>query len=190
MSGADNQQESLSSEDRRGWFLAGLVEGEGSACVSLKEHPTTASGYYVQPCFFIYQHSVRRALLEMAKEYFGCGSIYPKPGNPDVLVYAINSRRDILHAVVPFLQRYRGVLGTPHRLRCVHPDRSAPVRASSLGAWRDVKDRQARLLDELEWEATQAPTRRSPRQNPQRPYARRPWPWAMRWSDLRGDTES
>jgi hypothetical protein len=125
VSGADNQQESLSSEDRRGWFLAGLVEGEGSACVSLKEHPTTASGYYVQPCFFIYQHSVRRALLEMAKEYFGCGSIYPKPGNPDGLVYAINSRRDILHAVVPFLQRYRGVLGTPHRLRCVHPDRSA-----------------------------------------------------------------
>ena len=106
MSGADNQQESLSSEERRSWFLAGLVEGEGSVCVSLKEHPTTASGYYVQPCFFIYQHGSRRALLEMAKEYFGCGSIHPKPGNPDVLVYAINSRRAILQTVVPFLERY------------------------------------------------------------------------------------
>ena len=70
VSGAGNQQERLPSEERRFWFLAGLVEGEGSVCLNIKRHPTVWSGYYVQPAFFLYQHRSRSALLEMAKEYF------------------------------------------------------------------------------------------------------------------------
>jgi hypothetical protein len=43
--GADDQQESLSStEERRFWFLAGLVEGEGSVTLSIKAHPTKRYG--------------------------------------------------------------------------------------------------------------------------------------------------
>jgi hypothetical protein len=41
----------------------------------------------------------------MAKEYFGCGTIRPKPGNPDVLVYSILSRRLVSERVVPFLDQ-------------------------------------------------------------------------------------
>ena len=49
------------------WFLAGLVEGEGSWCMSsIKRHPAHRLGYYFQPEFFIYQHRVRRELLELA----------------------------------------------------------------------------------------------------------------------------
>jgi hypothetical protein len=65
LGGADNQQESLSSEERRCWFLAGFVEGEGSVHVSIKRHQTLRLGYYFQPEFFIYQHRVRRELLEI-----------------------------------------------------------------------------------------------------------------------------
>jgi len=104
--GADNQQESLSSEERRCWFLAGFVEGEGSVHVSIKRHPTLRLGYYVQPEFFIYQHRLRRELLEMAQEYFGTGRIRPKPGNPDVLVYSILSRPAITERVLPFFRAY------------------------------------------------------------------------------------
>jgi LAGLIDADG endonuclease len=103
--GADNQQESLSSEEQRFWFLAGLVEGEGSVHISLKRKPTARFGLYVQPEFFIYQHKSRLKLLEMAKEYFGTGRIRPKPGNPDVLVYSIISRTATARVVVPFLER-------------------------------------------------------------------------------------
>jgi LAGLIDADG endonuclease len=102
--GADNQQERLSSEERRFWFLAGLVEGEGSVTLSIKKHPTARFGYLVQPEFFIYQHRCRRQLLEMAKEYFQVGRIRPKPGNPDVLVYSIMSRPALVRSVVPFLE--------------------------------------------------------------------------------------
>src|SRR5262245_63660271 len=105
-SGADNQQESLSSEEQRSWFLAGFIEGEDSVCVSIQRHPTSSHGYYFQPEFFIYQHRLRRELLEMAQEYFGSGRIRPKPGNPDVLVYSILSRPVITERVLPFLRAY------------------------------------------------------------------------------------
>ena len=102
--GAGNQQERLSSEERRFWFLAGLVEGEGSVTLSIKKHPTARFGYLVQPEFFIYQHRCRRELLEMAHEYFQAGRIKPKYGNPDVLVFAIMSRPALVRSVVSFLE--------------------------------------------------------------------------------------
>jgi hypothetical protein len=103
--GADNQQERLSRETEQLWFLAGLVEGEGSVHVALKAHPNCRLGVYVQPEFFIYQHRSRLELLEMAKDFFGSGRIRPKPGNPDVLVFSIVSREPISAKVVPFLRR-------------------------------------------------------------------------------------
>ena len=104
--GAGNQQERLSKEEQKRWFLAGLIEGEGSVCISIKSHPTAAHGFYVDPEFFIYQHRNRRQLLELACEVFQAGRISPKHGNPDVLVYAIASRRTISEKVIPFLDRY------------------------------------------------------------------------------------
>src|SRR5919198_3024504 len=77
LSSAGNQQERLSSEEQQSWFLAGIVEGEGSVTVGIKRHPTQRLGYYFQPEFFIYQHHTRKALLEMAQEYFGTGRIKP-----------------------------------------------------------------------------------------------------------------
>ena len=86
--------------------MAGVVEGEGSWCISIKRHPTAALGYYVQPEFFVYQHRCRRELLEMAQEVFGCGRISPKSGNPDVLVFAIMSRPFLSERVLPFMRQY------------------------------------------------------------------------------------
>jgi hypothetical protein len=102
---ADNQQERLSSEEQQFWFLAGLVEGEGSVHLALKRHPTIKLGVYVQPEFFIYQHQSRIGLLEMAQEFFGAGRIKPKAGNPDVLVFSIVSREPLSSVVAPFLER-------------------------------------------------------------------------------------
>jgi LAGLIDADG endonuclease len=103
--GADNQQESLSSTERRFWFLAGFVEGEGSVHISIKTHSRRPFGYYIQREFFIYQHRSRRQLLELAQNYFDAGRIRPKPGNPDVLVFSVISRKGIVARVAPFLAR-------------------------------------------------------------------------------------
>ena len=103
---ADNQQERLHITEEFKWFLAGLIEGEGSLCVSLKEHPSAKFGYYIDPEFFIYQHRFARELLDQAKAFFGTGDIVPKPGNEDVLVYRILSRKSIVEKVIPFYEKY------------------------------------------------------------------------------------
>jgi hypothetical protein len=104
--GAVNQQERLAVEEQKRWFLAGLIEGEGSLCVSIKAHKPSRFGYLVDPEFFVYQHKNRRGLLELAQHVFQTGRISPKHGNEDVLVYAITSRRSIAERVIPFYERY------------------------------------------------------------------------------------
>ncbi len=104
--GGANQQERLSSTERARFFLAGFIEGEGALTVSIKAHPTARFGYYVDPEFFLYQHHSGRQLLELARATFQTGRIYPKPGNPEVLVYAITDRRSLREKVIPFFERY------------------------------------------------------------------------------------
>jgi hypothetical protein len=103
---AENQQERLSISEKKCWFLAGLIEGEGSLCVSIKAHKPSRFGYLIDPEFFIYQHKIRRGLLELACDVFETGKIYPKVGNEDVLVYSIVSRRLLIERVLPFYERY------------------------------------------------------------------------------------
>jgi len=104
--GAANQQERLSVDETKKWFLAGFIEGEGSLCVSIKSHATSRSGFYVDPEFFLYQHKSGVSCLELAKEVFGTGHIGPKVGNEDVLVYSIVSRRTLKEKVIPFFEKY------------------------------------------------------------------------------------
>jgi hypothetical protein len=106
VSSAENQQERLGSAESANWFLAGFIEGEGALCVSIKKHPTCRSGFYVDPDFFLYQHESGRRILELAQSTFESGQIYPKPGNPKVLVYEISSTRVLREKVVPFFERY------------------------------------------------------------------------------------
>ena len=106
VTGADNQQERLGSAESANWFLAGFIEGEGALCVSVKKHPTCRSGFYVDPEFFLYQHESGRRILELAQQTFESGRIYPKPGNPNVLVYEISSTRALREKVIPFFERY------------------------------------------------------------------------------------
>ncbi len=103
---AANQQERLSITDQEKWFLAGFIEGEGSVCVSMKSLPTHRFGFYVHPEFFLYQYRGYPQMLELARAMFGSGSIFPKPGNERVLVYAIRSRRVIAEKVIPFVREY------------------------------------------------------------------------------------
>ncbi len=104
--GGANQQERLSMAEAKKWFLAGFIEGEGSLCVSIKEHPTSKFGYLVDPEFFLYQHRSGIKLLEMAKELFGTGRIAPKSGSEGVLVFSIVSRRSLKERVIPFFEKY------------------------------------------------------------------------------------
>jgi len=103
---AVNQQERSFVTEEHKYFMAGFIEGEGSFCVSIKKHPMSRFGYLIDPEFFIYQHYRGRKILELAKEIFATGRIYPKSGNEDVLVFAIDNRRSIKEKVIPFMDKY------------------------------------------------------------------------------------
>ena len=106
MGGANQQERPSRTSEEAKYFLAGFIEGEGSFAVSIKKHPNAKFGYLVDPEFFIYQHKSGRKLLELAKEIFGTGRIYPKSGNEDVLVFCIDSRRNLKERVEPFVRKY------------------------------------------------------------------------------------
>lgn len=103
---AVNQQERPSISEELKWFLAGFIDGEGSVCVSIKKHRNGKFGYLIDPEFFIYQHKSGQQVLDLAQNMFRTGRIYPKSGNEDVLVFAIDSRKSLLEKVIPFLDKY------------------------------------------------------------------------------------
>jgi hypothetical protein len=144
-------------------------------CLAIKRHPTAAFGYYVQPEFFIYQHRCRRALLELAQEYFGTGRIRPKPGNPDVLVYSIISRPMIVERVLPFSEAFMRFSARTHDFERFAIAVEPRSRRSEVPA-RLGRNRGHCLCNEHGWQAAAETARADNRQNPQRPYARRPWP--------------
>ncbi len=104
--GGANQQERLATTEAAKWFLAGFIEGEGSLLVSIKHHETSRYGFYVDPEFHLVQHQSGREVLELAKQVFQTGRIYPKPGSKNCLVYAIHCRRSLREKVVPFFEKY------------------------------------------------------------------------------------
>ena len=190
VTGADNQQERLGSAESANWFLAGFIEGEGALCVSVKKHPTCRSGFYVDPEFFLYQHESGRRILELAQQTFESGRIYPKPGNPNVLVYEISSTRALREKVIPFFERYIVPFSckreTFERFREI-PRGDGARRAPR--ASRPGRDREEGLRDESSVERQSALTtaRRSACENPQRPSVGHPCLGMKRWSSPHGD---
>lgn len=88
------------------WFLAGLIEGESSFTASVKNFSSLDRKLVIDPEFFIYQHKIRRGLLELALKVFNVGRIKPKPGNEDVLEYQVTSTKEIYEVIIPFLNQY------------------------------------------------------------------------------------
>src|SRR2546422_7469318 len=75
-SGADNQQERLSTD-----WVVGFVDGEGCFFVGVNRQPTMKVGWQVLPEFRVVQHQRDVALLEQLREFFGCGQIAVNHGD-------------------------------------------------------------------------------------------------------------
>jgi hypothetical protein len=88
------------------YYLAGFVDGEASFSVAIIKHPTQKLGWMINPCFQVYQHKNHREVLELYEFIFGTGRIYAKHGTPNVLVFSIDSRRNLIEKVIPFFDKY------------------------------------------------------------------------------------
>ena len=88
------------------YYIAGLVDGEGSFSVSFKKNVSLQSGWFVDPVFQVYQHERNVEILYLLRDVFGAGSVYRKGGKSAVMVFGIHSRRSIKEKVIPFFKRY------------------------------------------------------------------------------------
>jgi LAGLIDADG endonuclease len=154
-SGADNQQERLSTD-----WVVGFVDGEGCFFVGVNRQPSMRIGWQVLPEFRVVQHERDVALLEQLRQFFGCGQITTNHGDRKEL--RIRGVKELSERVVPFFQ--------------THPLRT--VKRSSFDCFAEVvalmragehltpeglsKIRQ--LISQMNRGA----------QNPQRPYAEPP----------------
>jgi hypothetical protein len=189
LGGADNQQESLSSEERRSWFLAGFVEARG-ACMSLSRGiPWSASATTSSRNSSSTSTVSGASFSKWLRSTSGpAGFVRSRASGCPRLLHHLQIRdhgacasvSTDVHAVLRQEIRLRDVRSRSgfHELRT--PSRSP----------RACRHRAARFFHEHEGEAGTDRAGGDRRQNPQRPYARHSEAGVKRWSDLHGDMES
>ena len=74
------------------WYITGLIDGEGSIMVRVRQNSKYKTGWSISPVFSISLHKAELPLLKAVKAYFGdIGSISKSQGN--VLKYSVESQK-------------------------------------------------------------------------------------------------
>jgi hypothetical protein len=71
-SSADNQQERPEVEQ----WIVGFVDGEGCFSAPIQRNAKMRLGWQLQPVFTVVQGESSVVVLELIRDYFGCGRIY------------------------------------------------------------------------------------------------------------------
>jgi len=172
-----------------GWYLAGFADGEGSFNVSFRPRDGSSNPWKVSLCFNVSQKD--RVILALFKRHLECGTMRQR--RDGIWYFEVNHLESILGNVIPFFDRF-GFLSAKKKRDFAkfrklakimqaggHRDRQGIAEILKIRS--DMNDGGKRRYSDEEILARL--------ENPQRPYAgpsgenRR-----MRWSDLRGDTES
>jgi len=86
-------------------YLLGFTDAEGCFCVSMKKEDTARFGWALDPLFQITQHKNNRAILELFQAQLRCGRIIEKPSQPDLLLYLVDNRRQLVEKIIPFFEQ-------------------------------------------------------------------------------------
>jgi len=84
-------------------YLSGFVDGEGCFCVSLNKSKRHTFGWEIRPSFSASQNDDRAEVLEMLKQYFGCGTIRPDRSDRTVK-YEVRSVKELVKRVLPHFE--------------------------------------------------------------------------------------
>lgn len=88
------------------YYLLGFTDAEGCFSISLKKEDTARFGWALDPLFQITQHKQNKKILELFKQEMKCGRIIEKPGQPDLLLYLVDNRRQLVEKTIPFFEKY------------------------------------------------------------------------------------
>lgn len=103
----------ITINEKKSYFLAGFIEGEGSISISAKKNPNARFGVEIDPIFNITQHINGVNHLYLALEMFKTGRIRYKAGSNATLVFIIEPRKSLTEKVCPYFEKYVYALSEP-----------------------------------------------------------------------------
>jgi len=87
------------------WYITGIVEGEGSFCVSFSRRKRLKVGIETRPSFSITLGKRDLQLLKRIHQYFSCGGIrYSRSDR--TYKFEVRSVKEIVRKVLPHFERY------------------------------------------------------------------------------------
>ena len=103
-SGAGNQQERPGIEQ----WIVGFVDGEGCFSCPIQRNSVMRIRWQLQPVFAVVQGERSVQVLELIRDYFGCGRIYRNRRHDnhkeDLMVYQVFRLADLRDTIVPFFE--------------------------------------------------------------------------------------
>ena len=86
-------------------YITGFVDGEGCFMISFNKREKMKTGIEIRPSFSIAQHKRNLKVLELIRDYFGCGAIrFSK--KDQCYKYEVRSIGDIRKKIIPHFKEY------------------------------------------------------------------------------------
>lgn len=86
-------------------YLSGYADGEGSFCISFSPRRKLKAKIEIRPSFSVSQNSDRAEVLNLFKEYFGCGTIRPDRSDK-TYKYEVRSIKHLVGKIIPHFRKY------------------------------------------------------------------------------------
>ena len=86
-------------------YLLGFVDGEGCFHISLKKQSSAKMRWVLDPIFHVTQHKDHVDILYQIQRFLGCGRVMKKYGQPNTMLFSVESRRELVDKVIPFFKK-------------------------------------------------------------------------------------
>ena len=86
-------------------YITGYADGEGCFTVTFNRRPKMLIGWELRPSFSVSQNEDRRQVLDLIKEYFGCGYIRRDYSDKRVK-FEIRDRDQLVNKVIPHFEKF------------------------------------------------------------------------------------
>lgn len=87
------------------YYVTGLVDGEGSFCVSIAPRPKMLVKWEVRPSFSLAQNYRSRGILFQLRDFFGCGQVRENKIDR-TWKYETRSLIDLIRYIIPHFQTF------------------------------------------------------------------------------------
>src|SRR3989338_2274924 len=86
-------------------YITGYVDGEGCFTVTFNRRPKMLIKWELRPSFSVSQNEDRRQVLDVIREYFGCGYIR-RDYSDKTVKFEIRDHKELMTKVIPHLGKH------------------------------------------------------------------------------------